>query len=194
MANDDPSSPPPAGETTAGATVLPAEGHETARRATEGTVAPAAEGEHHPRKPRLPQRDVAEDEPLETRRRQPAARAPPAPRTTEPPGPRGPQGDGHPELSSGQPSRSRRHVHEEAGARLPDPPCPGGEGRPHLLRGRPRDPARWLRLLRAPEYCYLPGPDDIYVSPSQIRKFDLRTGDTISGQIRRRRRTSATLP
>src|SRR5580765_6276477 len=38
-------------------------------------------------------------------------------------------------------------------------------------------------FLRAPEYNYLPGPDDIYVSPSQIRKFDLRTGDTISGQI-----------
>ena len=34
------------------------------------------------------------------------------------------------------------------------------------------------------EYNYLPGPDDIYVSPSQIRKFDLRTGDTVSGQIR----------
>jgi len=39
-------------------------------------------------------------------------------------------------------------------------------------------------FLRAPDYNYLPGPDDIYVSPSQIRKFDLRTGDTISGQIR----------
>src|SRR5258708_18980557 len=38
-------------------------------------------------------------------------------------------------------------------------------------------------FLRAPEYNYLPGPDDIYVSPSQIRKFDLRTGDTVSGQI-----------
>ncbi|MGH9321583.1 MAG: transcription termination factor Rho, partial [Vicinamibacteria bacterium] len=38
--------------------------------------------------------------------------------------------------------------------------------------------------LRAPEYNNLQGPDDIYVSPSQIRKFDLRTGDTISGQIR----------
>src|SRR3990172_863747 len=37
-------------------------------------------------------------------------------------------------------------------------------------------------FLRAPEYNYLPGPDDIYVSPSQIRKFDLRTGDTIWGQ------------
>jgi transcription termination factor Rho len=39
-------------------------------------------------------------------------------------------------------------------------------------------------FLRAPDYNYLPGPDDIYVSPSQIRKFDLHTGDTISGQIR----------
>ncbi len=39
-------------------------------------------------------------------------------------------------------------------------------------------------FLRAPTYNYLPGPDDIYVSPSQIRRFDLRTGDTISGQIR----------
>src|SRR5438046_10652048 len=39
-------------------------------------------------------------------------------------------------------------------------------------------------FLRAPEYNYLPGPDDIYVSPSQVTKFDLRTGDTISGQIR----------
>jgi transcription termination factor Rho len=39
-------------------------------------------------------------------------------------------------------------------------------------------------FLRSPDYNYLPGPDDIYVSPSQIRKFDLRTGDMISGQIR----------
>lgn len=39
-------------------------------------------------------------------------------------------------------------------------------------------------FLRAPEYNYLPGPDDIYVSPSQIRKFALRTGDMVSGQIR----------
>src|SRR5512136_206363 len=41
-----------------------------------------------------------------------------------------------------------------------------------------------LGFLRAPDYNYLPGPDDIYVSPSQIRKFDLHTGDTVSGQIR----------
>src|SRR5437763_2478592 len=39
-------------------------------------------------------------------------------------------------------------------------------------------------FLRAPEYNYLPGPDDIYVSPSQIRRFDLHTGDTVSGQVR----------
>ena len=39
-------------------------------------------------------------------------------------------------------------------------------------------------FLRAPSYNYLPGPDDIYVSPSQIRRFDMHTGDTISGQIR----------
>ncbi len=39
-------------------------------------------------------------------------------------------------------------------------------------------------FLRAPDYNYLPGPDDIYVSPSQIRRFNLRTGDTVAGQIR----------
>ncbi|PLX42892.1 MAG: transcription termination factor Rho, partial [Deltaproteobacteria bacterium] len=39
-------------------------------------------------------------------------------------------------------------------------------------------------FLRSPDYSYLPGPDDIYVSPSQIRRFGLRTGDTVNGQIR----------
>jgi transcription termination factor Rho len=39
-------------------------------------------------------------------------------------------------------------------------------------------------FLRSPDYSYLPGPDDIYISPSQIRKFDMRTGDIVSGQIR----------
>ncbi len=39
-------------------------------------------------------------------------------------------------------------------------------------------------FLRSPDYNYLPGPDDIYVSPSQIKRFDLRTGDTVSGQVR----------
>jgi len=37
--------------------------------------------------------------------------------------------------------------------------------------------------LRAPDYNYLPGPDDIYVSPSQIRRFNLRTGDAVSGPL-----------
>ncbi|MBN1356116.1 transcription termination factor Rho [bacterium] len=39
-------------------------------------------------------------------------------------------------------------------------------------------------FLRSPDYNYLPGPDDVYISPSQIRRFELRTGDTVSGQIR----------
>jgi transcription termination factor Rho len=39
-------------------------------------------------------------------------------------------------------------------------------------------------FLRSPDYNYMPGPDDIYVSPTQVRRFDLRTGDTISGQVR----------
>ncbi len=39
-------------------------------------------------------------------------------------------------------------------------------------------------FLRSPDYNYLPGPDDIYVSPSQIKRFGMRTGDTVSGQIR----------
>ena len=47
-------------------------------------------------------------------------------------------------------------------------------------------------FLRAPDYNYLAGPDDIYVSPSQIRKFDLHTGDTVSGRFARPRTASAT--
>ena len=39
-------------------------------------------------------------------------------------------------------------------------------------------------FLRSPKYSYLPGPDDIYVSKSQIRSFNLKTGDTIGGQVR----------
>ena len=46
-------------------------------------------------------------------------------------------------------------------------------------RGRARGAARRLRLPARARYNYLPGPDDIYVSPSQIRRFDLRTGDTV---------------
>ncbi|UCF69152.1 MAG: Rho termination factor N-terminal domain-containing protein, partial [Acidobacteriota bacterium] len=39
-------------------------------------------------------------------------------------------------------------------------------------------------FLRSPEYNYLPGPDDIYISPSQISRFSLMTGDAVSGQVR----------
>ena len=39
-------------------------------------------------------------------------------------------------------------------------------------------------FLRAPDYNYLPGSDDVYVSPAQIRRFGLKTGDTVEGQIR----------
>lgn len=45
-------------------------------------------------------------------------------------------------------------------------------------------------FLRAPDSNYLPGPDDIYISPSQIRRFNLRTGDIVSGQIRPPKRVS----
>jgi transcription termination factor Rho len=55
---------------------------------------------------------------------------------------------------------------------------------PDLLRGRARVPARRVRLPARARVQLPAGPDDIYVSPSQIRKFDLRTGDTVSGQIR----------
>jgi transcription termination factor Rho len=48
-------------------------------------------------------------------------------------------------------------------------------------------------FLRAPDSNYLPGPDDIYISPSQIRRFNLRTGDTVSGQIRPPQRLGAVL-
>ena len=49
-------------------------------------------------------------------------------------------------------------------------------------------------FLRSQDWNYLYGPDDIYVSPSQIKRFDLRTGDTVMGQVRPRRRASATSP
>ena len=48
-------------------------------------------------------------------------------------------------------------------------------------------------FLRAPDYNYLPGPDDIYVSPSQIRRFNLRTGDIVSGRFDHPKKASDTL-
>jgi transcription termination factor Rho len=50
--------------------------------------------------------------------------------------------------------------------------------------GNAGNPARRFGFLRSPEANYLPGPDDIYISPSQVRRFGLRTGDTVEGQIR----------
>jgi transcription termination factor Rho len=46
-------------------------------------------------------------------------------------------------------------------------------------------------FLRSQDWNYLPGPDDIYVSPSQIKRFNLRTGDTVTGHVGRRRAASA---
>ena len=77
-----------------------------------------------------------------------------------------------------------RDRHAQAGAHLRDPAGPSRQGRPHLLRGRLEVLPDGFGFLRAPDYNYLAGPDDIYVSPSQIRKFDLHTGDTVAGQIR----------
>ena len=58
------------------------------------------------------------------------------------------------------------------------------KGRPHFFEGVLEILPDGYGFLRSPDYNYLPGPDDIYVSPSQIRKFDLKTGDTISGNVR----------
>jgi len=55
-----------------------------------------------------------------------------------------------------------------------------GEGVLEIIR----DEEKGYGFLRSPDYNYLPGPDDIYVAPAQIKRFDLRTGDTVSGQIR----------
>ena len=54
----------------------------------------------------------------------------------------------------------------------------------HFRQRRAGGSADGFGFLRSPEANYLPGPDDIYVSPSQIRRFGLRTGDTVEGQIR----------
>ena len=72
----------------------------------------------------------------------------------------------------------------QAGADLQDPQGAGRAGRADLRRGRARGPARRLRLPARARLQLPARPDDIYVSPSQIRRFDLRTGDTISGQVR----------
>ena len=79
---------------------------------------------------------------------------------------------------------ARRRGIEEARPHLPD--APGQAQRNGLLfaEGVLEIMPDGYGFLRAPESSYLAGPDDIYVSPSQIRRFDLRTGDTVSGQVR----------
>ena len=75
--------------------------------------------------------------------------------------------------------------HAQAGADVRHPQADGAEGRRHHRRRRGRSACSdGFGFLRSPEANYLPGPDDIYVSPSQIRRFGLRTGDTIDGHIR----------
>jgi transcription termination factor Rho len=74
--------------------------------------------------------------------------------------------------------------HAQTGADLQSPRGADGEERPDLFGRRARNATGWIRISARPGIQLPAGPDDIYVSPSQIRKFDLRTGDTISGQIR----------
>ena len=96
------------------------------------------------------------------------------------------EGHEHPEAHPDRegPQRGRRDGDAQAGADLPDPEGADRAERLHLLRGRARGAARRLRIPARARLQLPAGPDDIYVSPSQIRKFDLQTGDTVSGQIR----------
>jgi transcription termination factor Rho len=81
-------------------------------------------------------------------------------------------------------TRHRRRRSAQAGTDLQDPADAGRKERLIFSEGVLECLPDGFGFLRAPEYNYLPGPDDVYVSPSQIRRFDLRTGDTVSGQIR----------
>ena len=72
----------------------------------------------------------------------------------------------------------------QAGADLRAAEEPGQEGRKHLRRRHAGSAADGFGFLRSPDTSYLAGTDDIYVSPSQIRRFNLHTGDTIEGEIR----------
>ena len=189
MANDDPTSPPPAPAGNGGS---------PPRRSR------AAKGEQATRKPRLPQRDVAEEEQaVAVATSEPVVEVPTAAQAeaaASPAAPRAPEA---------QDTRSRLDLavlKEMSIQKLIDVAksldIPGASSMKkqelvfQILRAQAEKEGLIFSegvleilpdgfgFLRAPEYCYLPGPDDIYVSPSQIRKFDLRTGDTISGQIR----------
>ena len=192
MANDEPPTPPgpsrngPAGEGR------PANGGARNGGARNGghRRSRGPKGEPHPRKPRLPQRDVAEDEPL------PAESAPEAP---APEGAVPEEDDGRSRLDLAVLKELNIQKLIEVAKALEIPGATSMKKQElvfQILRAQAEQQGLIFSegvleilpdgfgFLRAPEYCYLPGPDDIYVSPSQIRKFDLRTGDTISGQIR----------
>ena len=92
-----------------------------------------------------------------------------------------------PWVDAGRPGSrgARRHRTAQAGTDLPDPQGTDRAGVGFIFsEGVLEVLPDGFGFLRAPDYNYLAGPDDIYVSPSQIRKFDLQTGDTVSGQIR----------
>jgi transcription termination factor Rho len=146
-------------------------------------------GESHPRKPRLPQRDVAEDEPPEGEAAAAASVEGGAPA----------EEDGRSRLDLAVLKELSIQKLIEVAKALEIPGATSMKKQElvfQILRAQAEQEGLIFSegvleilpdgfgFLRAPEYCYLPGPDDIYVSPSQIRKFDLRTGDTISGQIR----------
>ena len=181
MANDDPSTPPgppgngPAGEGRPAALA-------TAPAATVARRGP--KGEPQPRKPRLPQRDVAEDEPVAVRGRAGGAarrRRGPGGRRRTKPGSTSRSSRSSSiqklievakalEITSATSMKKQELVFQILRAQAEQEGLIFSEGVLEILPDG-------FGFLRAPEYCYLPGPDDIYVSPSQIRKFDLRTGD-----------------
>ena len=183
MANDEPGSTPPAPPSNGGST--PPNGAGSTRRGGGGR-GPRDQAQHR-RGPRLPQRDVAEDEAAEGGSVPVAVAAEPG--------------------SEEEPRRLDLAVLKEMSIQklievAKELEIPGASSMKkqelvfQILRAQAEKEGLIFSegvleilpdgfgFLRAPEYCYLPGPDDIYVSPSQIRKFDLRTGDTISGQIR----------
>jgi transcription termination factor Rho len=189
MANDDPISPPPAPAGNGG-------GNNRRGRSSRG--------EHLPRKPRLPQRDVADDEvavAVATSNGDgspepahdssgPAQEAPAAAEAGE-------EGRGRLDLAVLKEMSIQRLIEVAKALEIPGASSMKKQELVfQILRAQAEKEGLIFSegvleilpdgfgFLRAPEYCYLPGPDDIYVSPSQIRKFDLRTGDTISGQIR----------
>ena len=186
MANDDPTSPPPA----------PAGNGGSSRRSR------APRGEHAPRKPRLPQRDVADEEvavAVATGEAEapasPAAVSPEAPAVARPA--EGEEGRSRLDLAVLKEMSIQKLIDVAKGLEIPGATSMKKQELVfQILRAQAEKEGLIFSegvleilpdgfgFLRAPEYCYLPGPDDIYVSPSQIRKFDLRTGDTISGQIR----------